>query len=313
MDMATQFIILFGTMFIGLLAFKIGLLNNKSLDGFCKFTVYIGFPALLVYRTSLIELTDEVLHSFFMMILLGGLVLVVTILVAHFYYRFRKLTQGEKNVLEFCSYTGNNGFIGIPMALAFWGEQGLFYMIATNVFICFAIWVYGILVLQRGGNQRTTFKQMAKATLKCFINPNIIATVVGLIISLLHLTLPAGLTGLLSGIGDTASPMAMIFLGASLTGEKVTNLLKDKLVIDCTIMRLFVSPLLTLALVWFLPIDSLMKSILVFMMILPVGATMPMIVSTMDGDAVFTSKNVLMTTILSIGTIPLWMLVINTL
>ncbi|MDR0852470.1 MAG: AEC family transporter [Clostridiales Family XIII bacterium] len=309
--MFTQFFILFGAMFIGFLARKIGLLDDRALAGFSKFTVYVGFPMVLVHNIGGIALTNDVLRSFFLMMFLSVLVLMLTMLVSFLIYKFRKLTQGEKNVLEFGAFLGNSGFIGIPMSIAFFGEQGLFFMVAANVVTGFAIWTYGVHLMHRGTHSKITLKVVLKTITKCLLNPNIVATVLGLLISLLHITLPAPVSGLLITVGNTAMPMSMIFLGASLAAEKISGLFVNKLVIESAVVRLFLSPVITLAAVYFLPIAPMMKIILLFIMILPIGAALPMIVKELGGNEKFTAKNVLLSTLLSILTMPLWMIVIE--
>jgi predicted permease len=295
-------------MAIGYICGKKKLLTGESLAGISSLTVYIFLPAMLAYNIGKTELSSSELKDFLVMLLLSGLSLIVNMVFSYFWYKFRKIDAEDKKTLEFSSFINNNGFIGFPMALAFFGEQGVFYMVPTNITLGVGIWTYGVILMNRGKKGASfSFKALLTGILKLILNPNIIATILGLILCFGHIELPGALADILSGLGSIATPLAMIYLGASLASCNFLDLLKDKLALDSSLVRIVIAPAITLAAVYFLNITPIMKNILMLEMILPVAASMPMIIKALGGRDVLCARVVFLSTIISIVTMPLWL------
>ena len=86
----------------------------------------------------------------------------------------------------------NNGFMGFPVAMIFFGETGLLLMLAHNAAMNFYIFTYGTRALRRNSPDRrkATPAGVFKAILKLMVNPNILALITGFIISLLGGAIP---------------------------------------------------------------------------------------------------------------------------
>ena len=78
-------------------------------------------------------------------------------------------------------------------------------------------------------------------------------------------------------IGNVSTPMAMIFIGSTLTNYKFRDIIRSVVTIEGSAVKLLLLPLLTLAAVAFLPIDPLIRSILVLGISFPTATTAPML------------------------------------
>ena len=54
---------------------------------------------------------------------------------------------GNRIFVLLCAY-GNDGFIGIPLAMQFFGSSGMLYAIAANIVFNITLFSFGIAVLQ---------------------------------------------------------------------------------------------------------------------------------------------------------------------
>ena len=150
-----------------------------------------------------------------------------------------------------------------------------------------------------------TPKRILRAALKLLLNPNILALFIGFAFSLSGLGVPGVLDEYLLYIGNVSTPMAMIFIGSSLTRYRFRDIISSVTTIEGSVVKLLVLPLLTLAAVAFLPIDPLIRSILVLGISFPTAATVPMLAEQEGLDAGIASKILFLSTVASIGTVPL--------
>ena len=202
----------------------------------------------------------------------------------------------------------NNGFMGFPVALIFFGDSGLLLMLAHNAAMNFFIFTYGVKLLRdmkTDEHPPVTPKRFFKAALKLLLNPNILALFIGFAFSLSGIGVPGVLDEYLLYIGNVSTPMAMIFIGSSLTRYKFRDIISSVMTIEGSVIKLLVLPLLTLAAVAFLPVDPLIRSILVLGISFPTAATVSMLAEQEGLDAGVASKILFLSTVASIGTVPL--------
>ena len=83
------------------------------------------------------------------------------------------------------------------------------------------------------------------------------------------------------------------------------DIIRSVVTIEGSAVKLLLLPLLTLAAVAFLPIDPLIRSILVLGISFPTAATVPMLAEQEGLDAGVASKILFLSTVASIGTVPL--------
>ena len=87
---------------------------------------------------------------------------------------------GNRIFVLLCAY-GNDGFIGIPLAMQFFGSSGMLYAIAANIVFNITLFSFGIAVLQ----------DKAKPDIKgILLNPCLICTVVALVLYALPFRFP---------------------------------------------------------------------------------------------------------------------------
>ena len=97
--------------------------------------------------------------------------------------------------------------------------------------------------------------------------------------------------------------MAMIFIGSSLAKYSFTALLKDRVVIESGLMKLVWLPALTLLMVYFLPVDDLIKAVVVLGACFPTAATVSMLAEQEGQDLGLASRILFFSTVLSIATV----------
>ena len=279
-----RYFVLFAILFTGWFLRKINFIDDKMDHSINKLVVYFAYPCLIVHNIGELDLTADVLADFGLTFVLSLAVFYLYGFFCKGYARLRKYPKNVSGIAEFAMSMPNNGFMGFPVALIFFGDSGLLLMLAHNAAMNFFIFTYGV---------------------KLLLNPNILALFIGFAFSMLGNGVPGVLDEYLLYIGNVSTPMAMIFIGSTLTNYKFRDIIRSVVTIEGSAVKLMLLPLLTLAAVAFLPIDPLIRSILVLGISFPTAATVPMLAEQEGLDAGVASKILFLSTVASIGTVPL--------
>ena len=139
-----RYFVLFAILFTGWFLRKINFIDDKMDHSINKLVVYFAYPCLIVHNIGELDLTADVLADFGLTFVLS---LVVFYLYGFFckgYARLRKYPKNVSGIAEFAMSMPNNGFMGFPVALIFFGDSGLLLMLAHNAAMNFFIFTYGL-------------------------------------------------------------------------------------------------------------------------------------------------------------------------
>ena len=302
-----KYLVLFAILFTGWLLRKIDFIDDKMDHSMNKLIVYFAYPCLIVHNIGSLDMTRSLIVDF-------GITFVLSLVLFYLYGFFckgygnlRKFPKEESAVAELAMATPNNGFMGFPVALIFFGDKGLLLMLAHNAAMNFFIFTYGIKLLksmQKDEIKKRAPGQFVKAVFKLIMNPNILALIIGFAVSLLGFGIPEAVDEYLLYIGNISTPMAMIFIGSTLSGYKFKDIIKDRVTIEGSAVKLAVLPLLTAAALYFIPIAPVIKCIVSLGIAFPTAATVSMLAEQEGLEAGIASKILFLSTVVSIATIP---------
>ncbi len=220
-----------------------------------KYVMYIGMPALAFTSLSKVQLDMGFLRASLSYALsMTSLSLSILLL--------SKLLGWERErayLLILIANFGNTGFFGIPfISLAFGQGRPLQLSILLWVLTFLFASFVGIPMLEslKGGS-----------TIGALRNPILISVVLGLTASTLKLSLPQPISLFLDSLAATASPLALISIGASISG--LSFIRKSK--ISLFLLKTFISPALSMLIGLILRLEIMELSVLVIMSAMPVA------------------------------------------
>ncbi len=277
-------------MALGFFLDRRGFISEKTVRDLGGILLKVVIPCVIV-RSCLVAYSGQRLLQLLQSALLAVIAMTIAMLVSWFVF-------GKRHRIEnFSSAFSNAGFIGIPLAQAVIGEDGAFFIAALIAMVNFFQWTYGVYVITDDRNSMAP-----KVVLK---NPVVISIVVGVLLFVLRVPIPAIVTSALTQIGNMNTPVAMILMGTYLAKLPWKQLL-DKRAYLCVLFRLIVIPLLTLLAFRLIPINNEEVKIAVFLAaITPVGANVCIFANQYNSDYKLSVVTVCLSTILSIATIPL--------
>lgn len=287
---------------IGIYVRKRGYINRDTVKSLSKFLSHVTNPLLIICSFQ-IDYSSALLKTG-MLILLGSLVIhIFSCIIAYFVFKPQK-GSCENAVYEFNTIFANCAFMGFPILMAIYGDQlgviyGSFYNAIFNV--CF--WTYGIVVLTR--HKVSENGRMKFDIKKLIFNPGVIATVLGFVLFVTGIKIPVPVLGGLKMVGDSTFPLAMIIIGALVVELDFKTAFKDLKFYICAVLKLIAIPLAVLVCCVLLRAPQTVTYVTVILAGMP-SATFGAIFAELYGTSPVTSaKIVCLTTILSIGTIPL--------
>jgi len=309
-----QFIIFFLLLITGFFCKKYGIFSDPAINAINKFVIIVGYPCLILGRTTALEMGPAIFTNFLLALFLNIGLLLLAGFYAWVYCRGKRFPEEDKPVAEFAIMSSNNGFMGFPVALAFFGDLGLLYMIGANIALNTVFFTYGVKTLNRGVKvpAESRLKKLLKLLLM-FAHPKLSAAFVGIILCYNHVKLPDFSMEFLNTVGSIAPPLAMISIGTMLASGFGVHSFKKRPVMEVVLNNLFVVPVMAAVVVWFLPIDPLLKTIIIVSHTMPVAAMVPIFTEQHGRKTGFAGETVVVATIFSMVTIPvaIWALSLN--
>ena len=316
--MYSQFAVLFGMLGTGYLLRRVNFIDDKMNHGLNKFIVYFAYPCLIAEEIGSLKMTMSLALEFLLM--LGASLACFAIYCgwAYIYGKARKFPRDISGVAEFAMISPNNGFMGFSIAAVFFGSEAFFLMIAHSSALNFVFFSYGLYLLHRDRGEKRekiTAGHVFAVFGKVLINPNIVALVLGFLISVSGWRF-SGVVGetiatYLGYMGRVATPMAMVFIGSTLTKCHIKDILKKRVVWESSLNKLILLPALTILMVYWLPIPPLVKAMLVLGTSFPQAATVCMLAEQENNNKELATMIMFETTVLSVITLPIAIEVIN--
>jgi len=299
---AESIIILFLLMGVGFLCRRTGVIGPDGARGLSSFVVNVSLPALILMAMQ-VPLTPELVDN------AGGILLGIAVFygvsfaLAFTVPRFIEDSDLEQGVMRFMLVFSNLGFMGIPVAGAVFGPEAIFYVSIFNLTFSILLFSVGVLMLRPDMGRYLDPK--------LFLNTGLIASVAGLILFTLQVHIPSPFADVLTLLGSTTTPLAMVVVGALLATLPIEGLFTDKKIWAITILRLCVIPLAVFLILRPFVAGPFLLGVPVLLAAMPVAANTVMLAEEYHVDATTGSKGVFLTTTLSLLTLPLITLLIT--
>ncbi len=236
-----QMAFLFTFILLGYILSKATLVPDNAQATLSKLENYLFIPAL-VLGTFIDNFTVSTLSAAWQLLLssliLAGVMIVLSIGIV----RLCSRDPYERNIFLYGLVFSNFGFMGNAVVSALFPDIFLEYIIFTLP-LWTLIYVWGAPVLLMRDH---TGKVKLSQRLKSFLNPMLICMLIGMVIGILNIRLPAFVHSAVSAAGSCMSPVAMLLTGMTLANSKLGQIVRIKSVYLVSFVRLMVYPALFL-------------------------------------------------------------------
>ena len=234
--------------------------GQTALDGMCSLLLNVLIP-VLVFSNAVDGADRAQLAANWGVMLLTAVMYALLILVFWLVAKLLRLRGSHSHVFQASLIFGNAGFIGIPLIMALWPQNGAIYVALMSIIDQTLLWTYGVWLCEpvaetTGGNAigargavangsvngagsasnaanggspvavRPSLGTRVLGLLKRFVNPAFIGVMLALILILLGVKVPDIILKPLHTIGNMATPMSLIYLGGLFALTKWWGVLK---------------------------------------------------------------------------------------
>ena len=275
------------------------------------FVVYFAIPALIFRLISRAPIENLVNWGFIAGTTLTTYIVFLLMLVVATSVGRARLSVASLQAAS-ASY-GNVGYMGIPLAVAVFGTAGA---IPATLILCFDSALLFILVPLLVGVSNPT-EGMGRALLGAAkaiaLNPLIISLVLGIVANIggVSLTGPLGavIDRTLLQLGNAAAPAALFGIGITIAKQYSTRSPIHWEVFIIALIKLIVHPILLVAILAMLgDFDSTWISVAILLASLPTAANVYVMALQADTYVEGTSNAILVSTTLSLFTLPVLMI-----
>jgi predicted permease len=193
----------------------------------------------------------------------------------------------------------NSGNYGVPLCTFAFGEEGMVYALAYMMYGSVIMYTMAVYIASRGNlNVKKSFTNIFRV-------PLIYAVVAAAFFSYFSIEVPSFVFKPLVLLGSAAIPVTMLLLGIQLSRTEVGN---QKKVVAASMFRLCVSPLIGIVLTYVMGVEGLLRSVLILECSMPTAVNSALIAIEFDAEPGFVSSAVLVSTVLSIGSLAVLLL-----
>ena len=285
---------------LGLGAARLGFFPAEATAYLTKFVFYFALSAMLFNFSANLGL-DEIWQP---RVIAAYLLACLTVYLLVMFIAFaRRASLSEATIEAQCAIIGNTGFMGLPMLALLLGPQSVPYMLiilSVDLVVFSSLFTMMITLARQGQINRGLPLKLLGAVAR---NPMVVAMVTGLACAATGVGLPAPVNDTLTLLGAAATPSALFAIGASLADKKVERL---QLVTWLTFVKLILHPVIValFALIVF-RLDPVASAVLIAGAALPVAGNVFILAQHYNAGPARVSATILVSTLLSMATIPL--------
>lgn len=202
----------------------------------------------------------------------------------------------RRAVLEFATMFSNAGNAGLPVVSLVFGDQGVLYASFFLIPLRVLMWTVGLSLFVQEPDGKIRWKEL-------LTNPNLLVVFIGIPMMLRGLHMPGVVSKMLSNVGAMTGPLSMMLIGASLAAAHPRDML-DREAWLLAALRLLILPLTAMGLLRLMGVEALIWHVAVTLIAMPAAANTAIISEMYGHDYTFAARCVVVSTVLSLFTVP---------
>lgn len=292
---------------IGVVGVKLKFIREEALPLISKLVTSILLPLLIFTNTINSADRSQFLAALPVFGIYGFLFFLVFILSGFMANTFR-LTGDRRGVFRAGAIFGNLGFMGIPIIGALFPKNGLLYVAMVTMVDQLLLWTVGTNLTMSVEHAGTI---TIRDRLRKILNPATVCLIASAIVILFRIPVPDMLNHSLTSVGQCATPMALMYIGANFCFIDIRESLSHIEFYGDVIIKMILFPLAFTAVIRMFP--GVSEELAVTMGVLsamPCFSALAMMAQNEGSPVDYATGLIFTTTVCSIVTLPLlcWLL-----
>ena len=292
---------------LGYILKQIGLFTDEFCRVGNKYAFLVALPVLLFRDIAQTNLYEDFELSF--VLYCAG---VTTLVFLGVWFLAAHILKDKSLVGAFAqaSVRSSAAILGIAFVENMYGNAGLAPLMIVSAVPLFNIYSVIILTFSANGGQHGT-EAIRKACINVLKNPIIIGIVLGFLASVAGLKQPVIMQKTIQSVAQTATPVALICIGAGFEGSKAIKKIKPTL--TATFIKLVGIAAIAIPVAVMMGFRNQELVAILIMTASPSTVTCYIMAKNMDNDGVLSSSIIVLTTLLSSITLTGWIFVLRSL
>ncbi len=279
-------------------------LSRALSEALIHFAYNIAMPALLI-----VTIAQEPSHSLinwrFLVAFGGGSLLCFALVFGIMSIRASR-GLASRTMHGMAASMTNTGFVALPVLQAIYGAPAVLPAAIATVFVAVVMFPIAVILLELGQQDAQGSRTTPMVTVKhVVLNPMVLSTLIGMLLSVLDLHMPAPVTAYLNILADALTPCALfaIGLGLSIDGLRA-NIGRASLL---SAVKLVIMPIIVYGLSVLLRLDPLYTIAAVICAAVPTAKTAYILAGEYHCEEVMVASTVSLTTLASIISLVAWL------
>ena len=304
MRIADLILPVFAVILTGWIVGYTGYLSRALSDALIHFAYNIAMPALLI--VTIAQEPSHALVNWRFLVAFGGGSLLCFILVFAILSIHGSQSLASRTMYGMAASMTNTGFVALPLLQAIYGPRAVLPAAIATVFVAVVMFPAAVVLLELGQRDAHGSRTALMVTVKhIVINPMVLSTLIGMLLSILELRIPGPITAYLGILADALTPCALFAIGLGLSIEGLrANIGRASLL---SAVKLVIMPLLVYGLSVYLGLDPLYTIAAVICAAVPTAKTAYILAGEYRCEEMLVASTVSMTTLVSVISLVVWL------
>ena len=300
---AQQVVVLFLLMATGTVAVKTGVLKPENKQALSNLLVYLVVPAMIInsYRMEFsAEILRNLLAAFGMSVLAICIGTVITLVLT------ARRKDSRAPIFQFATVFSNAAYMGFPLISALFGAEGMLYASAYVTVFNILLWTMGYGMVSGSANAKDVARNLLHT-------PVFYALVAGLAIYFFQIPIPHLIAQPIELLAGMNTPLSMLITGMLIAAGDLKSIVCSRPIWKLAAVRMLVIPALCLGAFALLGLFrfGMAAQVVLLLECCPAAAITSVFAVQFGHDEQFAAGCVVLTTLLSILTLPLCALVLT--
>lgn len=284
---------LFLLMSVGFAFGRKGLLSGEALSQMSRILLYVVTPCIMINSFEVDRTPENQSQLVAAVAVMVGLYAILMLLCP---LLFRREDEERRGILRFASIYGNTGFMGLPLIQSIMGNQAMMVAVVALAMFNLVVWTQGVVLI--GGRSQLSLK-------KALVSPGVIGLTAGLLLFFTGWRLPGPLNSAVGYLGSLNTPLAMVVIGGQMAEADLPMVFRDKKLYLASALKLVAAPLLAMAVLLPFRLDWTVFTATVILTGCPTAGITSLFAQSMGKDTAMAARQVTLSTLLCIITLPL--------
>ncbi len=292
-----QLLVLAAMAAVGFLAFRLKWIDQPSASKVTTLVVKIFNPMMIISSTigrSSGSSSRLLLQNFILTLVYFA----VLTLAGFLYVRYRRFDPGSSNLYMLLTVFSNLGFMGIPLVKALYGDDYIIYLVFYLMVFNVIAYTFGIRLAVGISDGEAHFRP------DMLFNTGMASCIISVLLFVLKIPVAAPIASFCSYVGNMAIPLSMMIIGVTLAQTSWKDLFTPS---DCRFIffKMLLLPVICSLLIRLFPVEEHLRTLFCLMVSMPAASLTGMLAEEYAGRGHECNRLVILTTIVSVITIPL--------